>query len=206
VFADPQSRPTRDQEKQHYDQHQNDPHDGRYRRFLSRLFEPLNSRLPLPSQGLDFGSGPGPTLSRMFAEAGHDMEIYDPIYAPNPSVLQRQYDFVTVSEVAEHFHHPGREFSLLWKLLRPGGWLGVMTKRLPDATAFASWHYKRDPTHVSFFSLETFAWLAEALAAEWTVAGDDVVLFRRPSASADAKEGESLLGRSLYLASRLGSR
>jgi len=33
---------------------------------------------PLPIVEADGGSGPGPTLSVMFAEAGYDIAIYDP--------------------------------------------------------------------------------------------------------------------------------
>ena len=179
VFVDPRALPTRDEEQSHYDLHRNDPSDLRYRLFLSRLFEPMNVRLAASSRGLDFGSGPGPTLSQMFAEAGYTMQIYDPFYAPDQSVLQSKYDFVTASEVVEHFHQPGHEFARLWSLLDPGGWLGIMTKRLRDADSFRTWHYKLDPTHVSFYSLETFRWLADHLKAEWIVAGDDVVLFLR---------------------------
>lgn len=118
----------------------------------------------------------------MFTEAGHEMRIYDPFYAPDQTVLRGEYDFITASEVVEHFHRPGQAFAQLWALLRIGGWLGIMTKRVLSAEAFRRWHYKSDPTHVSFFSLETFAWLGSALDAEWIVVGDDVVLFRRSSA------------------------
>jgi len=51
----------------------NSPDDPRYRAFLSRLFIPLNERIAPESCGLDFGSGPGPTLSVMFEEQGHTM-------------------------------------------------------------------------------------------------------------------------------------
>jgi hypothetical protein len=179
VLVDPQSWLTRDAEKRHYDFHQNDPRDTGYRQFLNRLFEPLHERLAPSCRGLDFGSGPGPTLSLMFAEAGHCMQIYDPFYAPDQSLLQRKYDFITASEVVEHLHQPGRELTRLWSLLEVGGWLGIMTKRVRSLEAFRSWHYKLDPTHVSFFSLETFAWLADRLAAHWLVVGDDVILFRK---------------------------
>ena len=179
VMADPRTWPTREDEKSYYDLHQNAPSDLGYRRFLNRIFEPLNARLAAKSRGLDFGSGPGPTLSVMFTEAGHIMQIYDPFYAPAPAVLQSQYDFVTASEVVEHFHQPGDEFAKLWSLVNPRGWLGIMTKRLRNPDSFTRWHYKQDPTHVSFFSLETFHWLADHLQAECTVHGDDVVLFQR---------------------------
>ena len=66
-----------EKEKEIYDRHQNSPDDLRYRNFLNKMFLPMNDRLSPESVGLDFGSGPGPTLSVMFEEAGHTMSIYD---------------------------------------------------------------------------------------------------------------------------------
>lgn len=177
VFVPKSQLLDRDAEKRHYDLHENSPDDPGYRRFLSRLFNPLSERLQRPSSGLDFGSGPGPTLSVMFEEAGHQMAIYDPFYTPDQTVFDQSYDFITTSEVVEHLHQPGIELDRLWNRLRPGGLLGIMTKRVRDAAAFARWHYKDDPTHVCFYSIATFEWLAERWGASLTVAGDDVVLF-----------------------------
>ena len=170
--------------KAYYDLHDNQPDDPGYRRFLGRLFTPLNERLAPNSRGLDFGSGPGPTLSRMFAEAGHDVALYDPFYAPDPSVLGQTYDFITLSEVAEHLVAPGRELDRLWQSLKPGGWLGIMTKRVRDATAFKTWHYITDPTHVAFFSEATFHWLVDSWSSETApvrleLIGADVVLINK---------------------------
>ncbi len=162
-----------------YDRHENSPEDAGYRRFLSRLFEPLRERLAPGARGLDFGAGPGPTLSVMFEEAGHPMAIYDPFYAPDASVLARQYDFITATEVAEHLFDPGREFARLGALLPPGGWLGVMTKRVTTPAAFARWHYILDPTHVAFFSEASFAWLADELGMTVTFPAADVALLQK---------------------------
>ena len=162
-----------------YDDHENSADDPRYRHFLSRLFLPLSQRLAPDSFGLDFGSGPGPTLSVMFEEAGHSMEIYDPFYSPDIKPLQRRYDFITASEVVEHLHHPRRELDRLWTCLNPNGSLGIMTKRVTDQKAFSAWHYKSDPTHVCFFSIETFRWLANHWRATLTVLDSDVVLFTK---------------------------
>lgn len=180
VYVPTEQLPTRDEEKRQYDLHENSPGDAGYRRFLGRLYEPVARRLPGTSRGLDFGSGPGPTLSVMFEEAGHQVNIYDPFYAPHSDVFLKQYDFITTSEVVEHLHRPGREFDRLWSCLKPGGLLGVMTKRVRDREAFAGWHYKDDPTHVCFYSTATFAWLAEKWRATLSFAGDDVVVFTRP--------------------------
>lgn len=168
-----------DAEKAEYDHHRNDPGDLGYRKFLSRLFEPLCDRLPAEAKGLDFGSGPGPTLAPMFVEAGFDMAIYDPFYAPDRSVLQNPYDFISCSEVVEHFHSPGRELQTLWELLDVEGWLGLMTKLVIDQQAFSRWHYKNDPTHVAFFSQETFVYLARKWDARLEFIAPDVILLQK---------------------------
>lgn len=166
-------------EKAEYDRHKNSPADPGYRRFLGRLYEPLVTHLPANSQGLDFGSGPGPTLSVMLEEAGHQVALYDSFYAPDTCVFERSYAFITASEVVEHLHHPYRELQRLWACLSPAGWLGIMTKRVRNQEAFARWHYKNDPTHVCFFSEATFHWLAQHWQANLMVVGADVVLFQK---------------------------
>jgi len=179
VFVPPKQHLSPVEEKAHYDLHENDPVDAGYRRFLSRLADPMLACLPTGAAGLDFGAGPGPTLSRMFAEAGHPTAIYDCYYANDPSVLEKTYDFVTASEVVEHLAEPGDVLQQLWSLLRPGGWLGLMTKRVTDREAFARWHYKNDPTHISFFSRATFEFLGERWGASPHFPHPDVVLFRK---------------------------
>ena len=176
VFVLPAQFLPADAEKAEYDLHQNSPHDERYRQFLSRLFNPVQARLASASHGLDFGSGPGPTLSVMFEEAGHTVAIYDRFYAVDPAVLTQQYDFITASEVVEHLHQPGQTLDRLWGCLRPGGILGIMTKLVVDEQAFARWHYRNDLTHVCFFSRSTFRWLADRWQAELSFVGDDVIL------------------------------
>jgi 2-polyprenyl-3-methyl-5-hydroxy-6-metoxy-1,4-benzoquinol methylase len=180
VFVPPRYYLSRQEEKTEYDRHQNRPDDPGYRQFLSRLFRPLQERLLPGSQGLDFGSGPGPTLSEMLTEAGHDVALYDPYYAQDPAVLTRRYDFITASEVVEHLHQPGPQLDRLYRLLRPCGLLGIMTKRVLDRAKFAGWHYKNDPTHVCFFSEATFVWLARKWNAHLDIVAPDVVLIRKP--------------------------
>ena len=83
VFVTPCDRLAADREKAEYDLHQNDPDDLGYRHFLSRLVLPLQTRLNPEDKGLDFGCGPGPTLSAMMAESGWQMDLYDPFYYYN---------------------------------------------------------------------------------------------------------------------------
>jgi len=169
------------EEKARYDLHENDPNDLDYREFLNQLAQPLLARLkPPPLKGLDFGSGPGPTLPIMMAEQGYTMRIYDHFYAPNPQVLEDSYDFITCSETFEHFYTPWVEWRLLVDLVKPGGWLGIMTLLLPSPEAFAHWHYKNDDTHVSFYSRNTFQFLAKHDQLKVEFIGDNVILFQKP--------------------------
>jgi SAM-dependent methyltransferase len=195
---DPVDRPSPEVERARYDTHENDPYDPRYRDFLRRVLDPLLPLLTPGSRGLDFGAGPGAALQAMLEESGHPTRIYDPFYAPDPIVLEDRYDFVTCTETAEHFHDPELEFRRLDGLLRPGGWLAIMTEILDDQTDFASWYYARDPTHVVFYRRTTLEWAADRHG--WTVhfPHRNVGLFRKstedrrtqsPPCSSEGPEG-----------------
>ena len=161
VSADPASHLSPEDERAIYDLHQNDPADAGYRRFLSRMADPLVAKLVPSMRGLDFGCGPGPALSSMLRQAGMAMADYDPCYAPDATLLAAQYDFVTCTEVVEHFRDPLASWTQLASLVRPGGWLGVMTQLAPEVPAnFLRWRYRDDRTHVSFHRLATLRWLA----------------------------------------------
>lgn len=179
VFVPTEYFLTPEEEKAQYDLHENDPDDPRYRKFLSRLAEPLLGKLSPNSLGLDFGCGPGPTLSVMLEEAGQQVALYDPFYKPNLKVLEASYDFITATEVLEHLRQPRRDLDALWDCLRPGGWLGVMTKRATDQKAFNQWHYKQDPTHICFWSRDTFLWLAGHWGANLELVEPDVALIQK---------------------------
>jgi len=180
VFVPSSQFITAEEEKSYYDLHQNHPDDQGYRRFLNRILLPMKDKLRPGDCGLDFGSGPGPTLSLMFEELGFSMKIYDHFYADDGYVLQQEYDFITSTETVEHLHHPKTELKRLWGMLKPGGYLGIMTKLVIDRNAFTTWHYKNDPTHVCFFSQQTFTWLADLWKANLELFDSDVILFEKP--------------------------
>jgi len=179
VFVPPCQHLSLEQEKAHYDLHQNNPDDLGYRQFLSRLVQPLMAQLAPGMSGLDFGSGPGPTLSVMLEEAGFGVNIYDIFYAHDPLVLQSDYDFITATEVIEHLSQPGEILEHLWSKIKPGGWLGLMTKMVLDKTAFNRWHYKNDQTHICFYSRETFEYLRKKWGASVQFPANDVVLMKK---------------------------
>jgi len=166
-----------EEEKSRYDQHQNDPADPAYQKFLSRTFEPLLAKISKDSEGLDFGCGSGPTISEMGKKQGVSISNYDLYYFNESELLERQYDFITLTEVIEHIANPQLLMQQLDSLLKTEGILAIMTKRVMDRQAFQNWHYKNDSTHICFYSLETFEWIAEFFDWRLEVIDKDVVFF-----------------------------
>lgn len=177
VFVPEKYFVTKRDEKAKYDHHQNSPENAGYCQFIDRLLIPLEKHLHQGAMGLDFGSGPGPTLSVLMQERGYEMQIYDIFYANVQEVFEKEYDFITSTEVIEHLHKPLQEIERLWGCLRAGGVLGLMTAfRVED---FQTWYYKRDLTHILFFTPDTFRWLAAYLDAELQIPQSGVVILKK---------------------------
>jgi SAM-dependent methyltransferase len=181
TFLDPDQLPLAADEHAQYRLHRNAVDDPGYRSFLDRLVQPLLGRLAPASAGLDFGCGPGPALASMLAGHGHAVALYDPLFRPDAKALQREYDFVTCTEVIEHLHRPAQVFARLWTLVRPGGWLALMTAFQDDAQDFARWHYRRDPTHVVFYRRRTIEVLAASVGWSCRFPAEGVALLQRPA-------------------------
>lgn len=165
VFKNPLKHLNLEEDIKRYSTHQNDKQDSGYIDFLNRLVVPLAEFLPKKFEALDFGCGPGPTLSGLLKEKGEVqseilVENYDPIFFKNPDAIKRTYDVVTSTEVVEHFKAPIDDWKLLVSLVKPRGLLAVMTQFISAKIDYEKWWYKNDPTHVVFYTEETFAYLA----------------------------------------------
>ncbi len=180
IFLNPDQRLSPEAEHDRYRQHRNDPFDENYRRFLSKLADPLLDRTPPGARGLDYGCGPGPALACMLREAGHRVSLYDPFFFPDPTPLGAVYDFIACTETIEHFYQPAEEFARFDRMLRPGGWLAVMTCFLTDEARFGSWHYRRDPTHVVFYRGATLRGIARRFGWSCEIPEKDVALMQKP--------------------------
>lgn len=173
------------EEKSIYDLHINDPSDLGYRTFLQRFIDPLVNQLCLNSNtnnrkplGLDFGCGPGPTLSLMLQELGFDCVDFDIYYANDKSLLKPDYyDFVTSTEVVEHLSQPYHVFNCMFSLLKPNGSLAIMTKRSDTLERFKTWHYIQDPTHICFYNEASFNWIAQQFSMSVSFPTTDVAIF-----------------------------
>ena len=163
-------------EKNRYLEHNNNIDDPSYRKFLSKLSIPLEKKLSANDHGLEFGCGHGPALADMLKGNGYQINLYDPFFFPDKSVLEKKYNFITCTETAEHFFNPYQEFNLLDNLLLDNAWLGIMTCFLTKESQFENWYYRKDPTHVVFYAEETFKIIAEQ--RNWTceIPTKDIVL------------------------------
>jgi 2-polyprenyl-3-methyl-5-hydroxy-6-metoxy-1,4-benzoquinol methylase len=161
VFLDPTSHVTATEELAQYSLHQNNPQDLNYRKFLAPAHAAVVRHIAVQSKGIDFGCGPGPTLSVMLEETGFKVQNFDKYFYPDRSVLGEVYDFVTCTEVIEHVHDLEAFILQLLTLLRPGGLLVLMTRILQEDVEFKSWHYRIDPTHISFLRPRTVEVMCE---------------------------------------------
>jgi hypothetical protein len=178
VFVPPEFHLAPAAEKARYDHHRHSLSDPGYRAFLNRLFQPLEKKLPPGAHGLDFGCGQTPTLSVLFEEAGFVFDNYDLHYAHDPALLEKQYDVLTCSETIEHTARPREEFERFLRLVKPGGWIGIMTQLRDEAPPFEKWFYKNDTTHVCFFSRRTFQTLEKTYGLTLELHENGVVLFQ----------------------------
>ena len=177
IFVQQNSLPDTNVEKDRYLSHNNDLDDPDYQAFLSKLWNPLERRLENGSLGLDYGAGPGPALIKMMSGDGYFVEMYDPFFANNKEVLDRTYDFIVCTETAEHFVYPSKDFNRFDRMLKLNGFLGVMTSFTDNVSNFGDWYYRRDPTHVSFYSTKTMDWIAAKMNWRVDLIENNIVIF-----------------------------
>ena len=106
------------------------------------------------------------------------MDRYDPYFAPTP-LHEKSYDFITCTEVVEHFRAPLIELKKMCSMVQEGGWIGIMTQLRDSHRNDPTWWYLRDRTHVSFYSAKTFEWIARALDLKIHSLDQSVIVMRR---------------------------
>lgn len=188
LFLNPVQRLEGGEERSRYQLHQTKSSDEGYQEFVRPLLERLITLKPEGSQGLDFGAGHQPVFSQYLKESGFEVTCYDPFFWPNEEALKTTYDFIVAVEVVEHFFSPRDEFSRLRGLLHQTGCLLINTEVYRHEIDFDKWYYRRDPTHVAFYSKQTFAWIAEHWAFSRLTIQNRVVCFELDV----VEQGESL--------------
>ena len=178
LYVDSKHFLTPEQEEEYYGLHENSIENKNYVSFLNQAIEPVLSLLDTGMQGLDFGCGPGPTLSKILALQGIECEDYDPFFFPKKNL--GTYDFIFATECFEHFHKPAEVIDFIDSLLKPRALLIVMTDPVPNDKPLEKWGYAHDPTHVSFYSEKTMKFIAENWNWELLTLGNyRVFVFRK---------------------------
>lgn len=166
-----------DEEKARYDLHENDGNDE-YRSYLTAIANTLLPKLSAQSKGLDFGCGKSLLMEKILESHGHSVESYDIYFHPKDGVLDEKFDFILLSEVIEHLAQPLEVMESLRGKLSTGGKIFLKTKLYPpDPMSFTSWSYKRDPTHIQFFSFGSLKKLGEMInLPQLDVLGPDIFM------------------------------
>jgi SAM-dependent methyltransferase len=168
-------------QKERYNLHENDEADVGYQAYFKRF---LDFTLPLagkPNTALDFGCGRSSLLATLLEKEGMNCDYYDPIYHPNTLNDSKKYDLIVSTEVFEHLHQPREVFESLLGRLEEGGYLALQTQFHPnDVEAFKKWYYHQDPTHIVFFTAQTFRVLCEIYGCEFVGDnGKNMVVIRK---------------------------
>lgn len=162
------------EEKTRYCLHENSLENEGYvslfRHFIEKCITPYRGLL---TTALDFGCGPGPVLAQLLREEGLHVDIYDIHFYSERVYGQRKYDLVTATEVFEHLKDPLQTLGLLKEHLTMNGMIAIMTLFHPnDEDAFNQWHYRREDTHISFFTQKTFKILAKMVDMHCIIADE----------------------------------
>jgi SAM-dependent methyltransferase len=163
IFRNPSNYFSSEKEKQRYLDHNNDINDIGYQNFVSPIVNEVFSNFNIEDNGLDFGCGTGPVITKLLRDKNYHITTYDPFFDNNLEALKNTYNYIVCCEVIEHFHHPFKEFQLLKSLLKHNGKLYCMTHVYNETIDFENWYYKNDETHVIFYQQETIQWIAQQL-------------------------------------------
>jgi hypothetical protein len=180
VFVPRSQMISQEAERNRYEAHHNSENDENYKRYIQGITDLVAKHLGGQMSGLDFGCGKTTLLANLLSNDGHKMNSYDVFFYPDKSILNNKFDFIILSEVIEHLRNPHEELERVTGLLKPNGYLFIKTKLYPESqNEFKSWFYKRDLTHIQFFSYETFKKMSQIfyLSCAKNI-GEDLFLFR----------------------------
>ncbi len=180
VFVPRDQLVSEEKEKRRYDDHLNHEEDKIYKEYLDQLVFQTSPHLSRQMKGLDFGCGRSTLLQKLFHRQAFDVRSYDLFYHFDESVFDSLYDFIIMSEVIEHLRKPREELERLRKCLKPQGKLFIKTCLRPSCSdKFDNWYYKRDITHIQFYSMDSLQVLAKELSLSGPrELGNDLFLMR----------------------------
>jgi hypothetical protein len=163
IFIDDNHLLSAEEETARYRQHDNTLENEGYVSMLNYFIK--KSVLPYRDSVkniLDYGCGESPVLALLLKEEGFEVDIYDKFFHPEEIYRDKTYDLITATEVIEHLNNPLNTFDLFRSLLNNEGFTSIMTSFHPqNDQQFIDWWYRRDRTHISFYSRDTFDYVAK---------------------------------------------
>ncbi|MCK9472497.1 class I SAM-dependent methyltransferase [Sulfurimonas sp.] len=150
-------------EKKHYDKHHNSFESLGYVKMFENLIEEfvLSYKKDIKS-ALDFGCGEGEVLPILLETNTILCDRYDLFYFPKKVYENKKYDLILSTEVFEHLQNPLEVLKELLLHVEENGYLLLMSAFHPsNDDEFLKWWYIRDVTHIGFFTLATFEYLAK---------------------------------------------
>jgi len=162
IFLEEQHYLDASDEKKHYDNHDNNLESlGYVKMFESLIEEFITPNASEIKTALDFGCGEGEVLPILLERRGISCDRYDLFYFPEKIYMDKKYDLIVSTEVFEHLSEPLEVLKNLLSHLNKNGYLLLMTAFHPSSDeSFLKWFYIQDATHIGFFSMKTFEYLA----------------------------------------------
>jgi hypothetical protein len=168
IFVPSQFFISKKEEVNRYLEHDNNLQNKGYVEMFQKKINTIKEVCPKVKIVLDYGCGYAPVLKTLFERQGYDASIYDPNFFPEEKPNQK-YDLIISTETFEHIKKPREDLVHLIQKISTNGYLAVMTRFYPIKknnlclNSFGKWYYKRDPTHIAFYSQKTFSWMADEL-------------------------------------------
>ncbi|RRS30274.1 MAG: methyltransferase [Epsilonproteobacteria bacterium (ex Lamellibrachia satsuma)] len=181
LFKSPECYQSIEEQKERYNLHENDENDEGYQAYFKRFLDFVLPLVDKPKSALDFGCGASSLLAKLLQKEGVECDYYDPNYHPDRLNDSKKYELIVSTEVFEHLHQPRVVFESLLNRLKKGGYLALQTQFHPnDTETFKKWYYHQDPTHIVFFTAQTFKVLSEKYGCEFVGDnGKNIVLIRK---------------------------
>ena len=172
----------KEREKEKYDLHNNSfSSTGYVEMFENFIIKALNPYLSEIKTALEFGCGSGPVLAELLRRKGIETDQYDLYFYPEKVYEGKEYELITSTEVFEHLKDPLKILKILVEHTAQNGYIVLMTKFPPDDDkSFLAWWYRRDVTHISFFTPKSFEIMAEKVGLKVLKTMDDnIVVFQK---------------------------
>lgn len=170
------------EEKTKYDQHNNSlKNEGYVQMFEDFIDLSIEPYIEYIQTVLEFGSGPEPVLAKLLERRGFEVDIYDLYYSSKKVYEAKSYDLISSTEVFEHLGKPLEILETLSNHLNTAGYIVLMTKFPPkDDKEFLAWWYRRDPTHISFFTPLSFEVMAQKVGLKvLKTINNNIVVFQK---------------------------